>query len=39
MKRTFVFLSSALLVAASASNASAQLIVAKEGPVVYGHTT
>src|SRR6476646_7663460 len=37
MKRTLVLLSSALLVAGSASIASAQLTSAKEGPVVYGH--
>src|SRR5436190_3420866 len=37
MKRTLVLLCAALLVAGSASIASAQLTSAKEGPVVYGH--
>jgi catechol 2,3-dioxygenase-like lactoylglutathione lyase family enzyme len=37
MKRTLVLLASALLVASTASRASAQLMAAKEGPVVYGH--
>ena len=37
MKRTLVLVASALLVVSSASRASAQLIAAKEGPVVYGH--
>ena len=37
MKRTLVLLLSALLVVSSASKVSAQLMAAKEGPVVYGH--
>jgi len=37
MKRTIVLVACALLVVSSASRASAQLIAAKEGPVVYGH--
>jgi catechol 2,3-dioxygenase-like lactoylglutathione lyase family enzyme len=37
MKPTLVLLCSALLVVLSASRASAQLMAAKEGPVVYGH--
>jgi len=37
MKRMLVLLFAALLVAGSASIASAQLTSAKEGPVVYGH--
>ena len=37
MKRLLVLLFAALLVAGSASIASAQLTSAKEGPVVYGH--
>jgi len=37
MKRTIVLVASALLVVSPASRASAQLIAAKEGPVVYGH--
>jgi predicted enzyme related to lactoylglutathione lyase len=37
MKRNAVLLLAALLVLASASTASAQLMAAKEGPVVYGH--
>ena len=37
MRRTFVFLSSTLFLLSSVSQASAQLTVAKEGPVVYGH--
>jgi predicted enzyme related to lactoylglutathione lyase len=37
MTRTPILLFSALLVVASASSASAQLMAAKEGPVVYGH--
>src|SRR5262245_63198203 len=37
MKRTLVLISTALLLVASASTASAQLTAAKEGPVVYGH--
>ncbi len=37
MKPTLVRLCSALLVVLSASRASAQLMAAKEGPVVYGH--
>src|ERR1700704_5281895 len=37
MKRTLASLVSALLVLASASVASAQLVAAKDGPIVYGH--
>jgi catechol 2,3-dioxygenase-like lactoylglutathione lyase family enzyme len=37
MKRLFVSVISALLVLSSTSNASAQLVAAKDGPVVYGH--
>src|SRR3982750_1099574 len=37
MKRTLVPLMSALLVLASASKAPAQLVAAKDGPIVYGH--
>jgi catechol 2,3-dioxygenase-like lactoylglutathione lyase family enzyme len=37
MKRTLLPLVSALLVLASASQASAQLAAAKDGPIVYGH--
>ena len=37
MKRTLILLFSALLVVAPASSAFAQLMAAKEGPVVYGH--
>jgi catechol 2,3-dioxygenase-like lactoylglutathione lyase family enzyme len=37
MKRRFSPLVSALLVLASASTASAQLVAAKDGPIVYGH--
>ena len=36
MKRTLALLVSTLLVL-SASKASAQLIAAKDGPIVYGH--
>jgi catechol 2,3-dioxygenase-like lactoylglutathione lyase family enzyme len=37
MKRTLASVGSALLVLASASETSAQLAAAKDGPVVYGH--
>jgi catechol 2,3-dioxygenase-like lactoylglutathione lyase family enzyme len=37
MNRSLALLVSALLVVASASNASAQLAAAKDGPIVYGH--
>jgi catechol 2,3-dioxygenase-like lactoylglutathione lyase family enzyme len=37
MKRTAVLLFSALSIVSSPSSASAQLMAAKEGPVVYGH--
>jgi predicted enzyme related to lactoylglutathione lyase len=37
MHRTFAMLTSALLVLSSASAAFGQLLVAKEGPIVYGH--
>src|SRR5258706_1363462 len=37
MKRTLAILSCTLLVMSFAARASAQLIAAKEGPVVYGH--
>src|SRR5947208_3365032 len=37
MKRTLASVGSALLVLASASETSAQLVAAKDGPVVYGH--
>src|SRR5229473_1417427 len=37
MKRTLASLVSALLVLVSASEASAQLVAAKDGPIVYGH--
>jgi predicted enzyme related to lactoylglutathione lyase len=37
MERTVMLLFSALLVVSSASMASAQLVAAREGPVVYGH--
>jgi len=37
MKRTLVSLAAALAALASASNASAQLTVARDGPIVYGH--
>jgi len=37
MKRTFPLLLSASLVACAASTASAQLVAAKDGPIVYGH--
>jgi catechol 2,3-dioxygenase-like lactoylglutathione lyase family enzyme len=37
MKRTLALLFSALLVVSTASTASAQLVAAKEGPIVYGH--
>jgi catechol 2,3-dioxygenase-like lactoylglutathione lyase family enzyme len=37
MKRTLASLASALSVLASAPDASAQLVAAKDGPIVYGH--
>ncbi len=37
MKRTFVLTAIVVFVLAGASGASAQLIAAKEGPIVYGH--
>ena len=37
MNRMFCVAVLALLVLAPASNASAQLLAAKEGPIVYGH--
>ena len=37
MKRPFALLFSALLVLSAASTASAQLVSAKDGPIVYGH--
>jgi catechol 2,3-dioxygenase-like lactoylglutathione lyase family enzyme len=37
MKRTLASLVSALLVLVSASEASAQLVAANDGPIVYGH--
>ena len=37
MKRMLAALASAVLLLASASSASAQLVAAKEGPIVYGH--
>ncbi len=37
MKRTLALLVSALLVLSWASKASAQLVAAKDGPIVYGH--
>jgi catechol 2,3-dioxygenase-like lactoylglutathione lyase family enzyme len=37
MKRTLALLLSALLVVSAASTASAQLVAAKDGPIVYGH--
>lgn len=37
MKRTLALLFSALLVVSAASTASAQLVAAKDGPIVYGH--
>jgi lipopolysaccharide export system protein LptC len=37
MKPTLVLLFSALLVVSVASRASAQLLAAKDGPIVYGH--
>ncbi len=37
MKRTLALLFSALLVVFAASTASAQLVAAKDGPIVYGH--
>ena len=37
MRRTLSLLFSALLIVSAASTASAQLVAAKDGPVVYGH--
>src|SRR5438093_9294221 len=37
MKRTLAVLCSALLAVSIASRASAQLVAAKDGPIVYGH--
>src|SRR5438445_10858415 len=37
MKPTLALVCSALLVASVASTASAQLVAAKDGPIVYGH--
>ena len=37
MKRMLVAVASVVFLLASASSASAQLLVAKEGPIVYGH--
>src|SRR5437667_7128626 len=37
MKRTLAVLFSALLIVPAASTASAQLVAAKDGPIVYGH--